>query len=512
MSLYDAQYRAGEKGPIPEDTIQEVVAALLRFKQICKDFDVHESRIRVVATEATREAMNSFHYRRAVEDATGWKVEMLSKEEEGRIGAMGIASSFDSVQGLVMDLGGGSVQLTWIVSKNGEVTTSKLGAISLPYGAAALTRLLSETEKQGSKAISDLQQKISKEFQQAVQQLDIPDVLVNFANIAGGLPLYLSGGGFRGWGFILMSLHRTQPYPIPIINGFEIPGDSFFPAAEIQASIDNSTFRISSRRASQVPAVSFLVNALLGALPTVSKIHFAQGGLREGVLFSNLPAYIRGQHPLVAATNLFAPRGVEGLVSILLEALPPFRTPSSPFPSSDFLQAESNVFLLSVINLLNYHAALPKDIRAAAALRSTTTGILARTHGLSHQMRALLGIALCERWEAELAPTDMPFLLKLQDLVHPETVWWAKYVGRVARGIGECYPAGFSGDSAKRLNFEAGWSIPTQGTPGVTLKVSIAGDEPDWMVKLGKLGKKKNWVGGKEGWGLEISVVQVATK
>jgi retrograde regulation protein 2 len=31
---------------------------------------------------------------------------MLSKEDEGRIGAMGVASSFDSVDGLVMDLGG----------------------------------------------------------------------------------------------------------------------------------------------------------------------------------------------------------------------------------------------------------------------------------------------------------------------------------------------------------------------------------------------------------------------
>ncbi|MCJ1351370.1 MAG: hypothetical protein MMC33_001354 [Icmadophila ericetorum] len=513
VSLYDAQYQSGQKGPIPDDTIKEVVAALLRFKQVCMDFDVSNSKVSIVATEATREAINSVNYRKAIEDATGWKVEMLAKEEEGRIGAMGIASSFDSVQGLVMDLGGGSVQLTWMISQNGDVTTSKLGAVSLPYGAAALTRLLAETEKEGGQALSNLQEKITKQFQQAVWQLAIPNVIVEDAKIAGGIPLYLSGGGFRGWGFILMSLHQVQPYPIPIINGFEIPGGEFVPTANIQGNIDNSTFRISARRASQVPAVSFLVNALLAALPDISKIHFAQGGLREGLLFSNLPATIRGQHPLVAATKPFAPQNVEALVPILRAALPPFKTPNSAFPFSNFLREGNDAFLLSIIHLLNYHAPLPKDIRAAAALRSTTTGILASAHGLSHEARALLGMVLCERWGAELAPTDITFQLKLQELIGTKDAWWAKYVGRAARGIGESYPAGRGGNDIERLHFEANWSRPTKGNSGITAKVGFSGGEqPDWVAGLGKLGKKKNWVGGKEGWGLEIEVVPEAMK
>jgi hypothetical protein len=44
--------------------------------------------------------------RRQIKDATGWEVDMLSKEMEGKVGAMGVASSFNQVEGLVMDLGG----------------------------------------------------------------------------------------------------------------------------------------------------------------------------------------------------------------------------------------------------------------------------------------------------------------------------------------------------------------------------------------------------------------------
>jgi retrograde regulation protein 2 len=80
--------------------------ALQRFKITCADFDVPESNIKVLATEATRTAVNSEEYRRQIKVATGWKVEMLAKEMEGRIGAMGVASSFQEVEGLVMDLGG----------------------------------------------------------------------------------------------------------------------------------------------------------------------------------------------------------------------------------------------------------------------------------------------------------------------------------------------------------------------------------------------------------------------
>lgn len=125
--------------PIPEDVIQQVVKAFLRFKVICSDYGVDEQNIEVLATEATRVALNSDEFLTAIKKSTGWSVRLLSKKEEGDFGAFGIASSFHHVRGLCMDLGGGSTQLSWIYAHNGEVLTSEM-AVSLPYGAAALTQ------------------------------------------------------------------------------------------------------------------------------------------------------------------------------------------------------------------------------------------------------------------------------------------------------------------------------------------------------------------------------------
>ncbi|KAG8411810.1 retrograde regulation protein 2, partial [Metarhizium acridum] len=101
--------------PIPEDTIHAVCDALQRFVVVCKDFDVPEEHIYFVATEATRLAKNSAQLLQSIKEATGKDVELIEKEMEGQIGALGIASGFLTMEGLVMDLGGGSTQITWII-------------------------------------------------------------------------------------------------------------------------------------------------------------------------------------------------------------------------------------------------------------------------------------------------------------------------------------------------------------------------------------------------------------
>jgi retrograde regulation protein 2 len=52
------------------------------------------NHIRIIATEATRTAIGSVEYCKAIKDAIGMTVEMLPKEQEGHVGAPGIASGF----------------------------------------------------------------------------------------------------------------------------------------------------------------------------------------------------------------------------------------------------------------------------------------------------------------------------------------------------------------------------------------------------------------------------------
>ncbi|KAL1954228.1 hypothetical protein VTO42DRAFT_1508 [Malbranchea cinnamomea] len=543
ISLYDAQFRPGSdsRHPIPDDVQKQVVAHLTRFKQTCLDFDVPESSVAVLATEATRLAPNSAEFRTRIKSATGWDVQMLSKEDEGRIGAFGVASSLADVEGLVMDLGGGSAQITWMVSADGEVQTSPRGALSFPYGAAALTRRLEEARKMGKKAVRALEREMLENLQRAYRELEIPDAVLSRAKNKGGLDLYLSGGGFRGWGYLLMSQSRVNPYPIPIINGFCADKADFQDTtsiANIVATTDSKEiFRISERRASQVPAVAFLINVLTQAIPCINTIHFCQGGVREGYLFQSLPRPIRSQHPLIVATSPHRTPSSMQLASLLASSLPlssetPPSEPHRPTIPTPF----ANSFFIALSNMLYAHAPCPKDIRPAAALHSTTTGALASTHGLSHHHRALLALTLYARWSGDLAPPDAAHLMRMQQLVSMEEAWWCRYLGRVASLVGDVYPAGVVREGEERIEFEASW-VQTLGKKGkkkkwvlaLTIRVARGGiqggdgeigamgwfdaiQEPGKRIE--KVGKKKNWIKAaeradgcaNEDWGVKVSV------
>jgi retrograde regulation protein 2 len=96
------------------------------------------------------------------------------------------------------------------------------------------------------------------------------------------------------------------------------------------------------------------------------------------------------------------------------------------------------------------HIHLNKDLKSAAALRSTTTGVLAGTHGASHDERAALAVMLCERWGGlgDLPPGEAGFYQRLLELLGAERAWWCVFFGRVA-GVVDCvYPAGVVAEGA----------------------------------------------------------------
>jgi len=485
----------GTKAPIDANTISSVLVALRRFKRTCEDFGVPYNQIKVLATEATREAINSAEYRKQIQDATGWEVQMLPKEEEGRVGAMGVASSARTVQGLIMDLGGGSTQMTWMTEVDGVVDIRARASVSLPYGAAAVLRRLSEAQSQGQEAVDAFAAEIKGNITAAWNK-------IKPAREPRSFPLFLSGGGFRGYGNSLMDGHPVQPYPIPIINGFTVHPSTFQDTSKVKADVaekGSTIFRISDRRASQIPAVAFLVTQLTAALPqSISSVRFAQGGVREGFLFSSLSTDVRRQVPLEVATASFAPRSAAHLETITRACLP---TEDIPVP------ALIQDLLRPVINLLYAALSHTKEIRAATSLRLTTSGALAGVHGLSHDERVAMALILSERWggEGDLSPTDVGFFRALQAIVTPEVAWWCKYVGRVCSVLGFLWPAGVVRAESK-LSFQA--KVDGRNGPVVIMVKGADDSEVEDLAhlvgKIGKLGKKKNWIGGREGWGMKV--------
>ncbi|ETN39541.1 uncharacterized protein HMPREF1541_05767 [Cyphellophora europaea CBS 101466] len=519
VSLYDAQYaESNTKGPIPQATIDEVVAALRRFRVVCKDFGVPETNVRVLATEATRTAVNSEDFRKQIKDATGWEVDMLSKEMEGRIGAMGVASSFKHVEGLVMDLGGGSTQLTYLTTDSaGTTITSPIGSISFPYGAAALTQQLSTlSSTQGpSAAKDDLASTIKSQFRQAYSDLQLPESLRRLA-MHHGLTLYLSGGGFRGWGFLHMSRHKVSPYPIPIINGFSISKHAWSQTTDIEelaalavrAEEGHGVFRVSKRRAAQVPAVAFLVNCVVEALPFVRDVRFCQGGVREGFLYDSLPPAVKMQDPLCAATSVLGPEDAGRIAEVLCASLP-----GKCYLDRQVPAVFSMEICRAIADCMYLGSSHTKETRSLNALMMPLTGALAGVHGVGHSERAVLALALRRRWDGEVPKPWDEVVDRLRGVLSPQEGWWAEYLGVVAGLLGEVYPAGRVGTKA-RLKVASQWAEGL-GKKGLYqgVRVRLRGREGEEVLKREtltalvegweKVGKKKHWV---RGFGVPVEV------
>src|ERR1700692_4643150 len=128
--LGEGVFRSGFLTP---ESMAETVKVLRRFHRATQQ--VVPDPVRVVATSALRDARNSQAFLEWVRSATGWTVEIISGLEEARLIHLGLVSSFraDSSPTLMMDLGGGSCELT--VSARGQIRET----VSLPLGAVRLT-------------------------------------------------------------------------------------------------------------------------------------------------------------------------------------------------------------------------------------------------------------------------------------------------------------------------------------------------------------------------------------
>ncbi|KAF3080008.1 hypothetical protein TWF706_003042 [Orbilia oligospora] len=526
ISLYSSQFDpdSGDQIPIPDHIIEAVCALLNRFLIVCREVGVDKKNIHVVATEATRAALNTAQFLKAVKEATGLDIELLPKHEEGEIGALGIASGFWNMEGLVMDLGGGSTQLTWMVSQGGNIRISPRGSFSFPYGAAALTKRLHDLRKhksvdEGDEAVKMFRKEMIENFRSAYDNLQIPEILVERAQREGGFNIYLSGGGFRGWGYLLLYLNQThgRHYPISIINGYTAGSDQFKDTQTLKsvAHAAKNIFRVSDRRRAQVPAVAFLINVLAEAIPHgIKEAHFCQGGVREGYLFKQLPPSIRSQSPLEVATSTFAPCSHEQIQTLLKFAIPaPSRNQTRKFPEQ-FCEHVINSF----VNVIYVHMFMSKETASATALYSTSVGLMSAAHGVSHQDRARLALMLESRYRGELPPRELEFRDSLRNLITPEEVWWAGYLGRVGYLITRLYPAGEINEAKPRVVFSADWSSAlgkTKDKNGLVLTISIQKkkDDPAKLKQalkehvniIEKVGKKKNWI-GNDPWGMKVKV------
>lgn len=265
-----------ETGAIESASLKLACAALQRFARLAREMQVSE--LRTVATAAVRDASNG-HELIAAARRYGLEVELLAGEEEAMASGFGVLSGIPEADGVVGDLGGGSLELVRVVA--GTVTDR----VSFPLGVLRLGAI----RAQGKGVLDRTVGKLIAE--------------TGWTGRGKDLPFYLVGGSWRALAKLDMHL---SAYPLPVVHQYAL---SLARIAELNRKLADLTKAelktipdLSSARLPTLGNASALLGSVLKHLGSSGTVVSAYG-LREGLLFQRLSGKERLQDPLIVAAR-----------------------------------------------------------------------------------------------------------------------------------------------------------------------------------------------------------------
>src|SRR6201747_1124826 len=134
-------------GLLATDAVNKALTALRRFRALCKVQQV--GRVYAIATAACRDAENGPDFIAKAERICGAKIQILSGPREAKLSALGVISGIHKPDGVVGDLGGGSLELIDV-----RCTRVRSG-VTLPLGSLALQDIAGRSLKKAEKVVSD---------------------------------------------------------------------------------------------------------------------------------------------------------------------------------------------------------------------------------------------------------------------------------------------------------------------------------------------------------------------
>ncbi len=361
----------GPDGRLNPAAMEAALETLARFRRLLSAYG--DPPTRAVATAALRVAANGAEF---VERARGIgvDVEIIDGAREAELAALGVISFEPRAEGVIGDMGGGSLELV-------QVRAGELGdAASLPIGAFSLMRASGGDIKRA----------------RAVAR----DAVAGARFLVEGKDdtIYAVGGAWRALARMEM---RIRDYPLPILHEYAIARAKGldlcdFVARQSRESLESDR-TVPRRRIDAIPYAAIVLGAVLEA-SSARRIVVSAGGLREGLIYDGLPPEARALDPLIVAAEFFAGRlspGPEYGRAAAAAIRPLFR--------------DGKKMRMRIVDaacaLIDTGAYFHPDHRGRQAYDAA---LRASLYGVSHEERIMLATAVRTRYEGRSAEVDLP--------------------------------------------------------------------------------------------------------
>lgn len=281
--LYNEKVLAGlgkglaKTGRLADDSVRDALSSIRRFRQIAQQSGCVE--VHALATAAARDASNGPEFLAEVERLSGASVRLLSGADEARLSALGVMSGVHHPNGIVGDMGGGSLELV-------DLHGHSIGhGRTFPLGGLRLAEAADGSVKKAEKICEDL--------------LKGSDILRR----CQGRDFYAVGGTWRS----LAKLHMFQhDYPLHVMHQYSMAtGELLDFCDRVARGAIESSDRIEVISKSRRALLPFGA-VLLGQLIRIGKpnhVVLSALGVREGHLFELLTPAERRLDPLLVASE-----------------------------------------------------------------------------------------------------------------------------------------------------------------------------------------------------------------
>lgn len=270
----------GATGRLNPDGVEAAKAVIARFVHLSRAMEV--DRLDVLATAAVRDAEDGPAFVREIESGLDVEVKVLSGGQEAKLAAMGVLCGTPGADGIVADLGGGSLELV-------EVANGRFGRhVTLPLG---LLRLSEASGDDRAKASSIIERHLKK---------------LGWLSEGKGRNVYAVGGAWRS--IARICINQTQ-HPLTVLDNFALDTREAIHIVDLISTQSRRSLEkvpgVSKKRVAGLPLAALVLEKVVQAV-SPERLVFSIYGMREGQFYRRLPEKMKVQDPLLSVCRQLA--------------------------------------------------------------------------------------------------------------------------------------------------------------------------------------------------------------